>query len=759
MRRFLLVSFVLLSFGVATHGTAQLGDGTKGHEQKPLVPADQIPPATRLTPEEALRSFTLAPGIELEVAAAEPLVQDPVAIAFGTDGRLWVVEMRGYMPNLDGGGEDARIGRVVVLSDRDGDGRYDDSSVFLDKLVLPRAILLVGDGALVGAPPELVFWRDTNGDGKADHKVVVATDYGVRVDPARPYLANPENAPNSLFWAYDNWIYSAHYTKKFRYAHGEWETGTTEFRGQWGLSQDDVGRLYHNGNSNQLRVDVIFADYLTRNRHYPTLGGSHVTAAADQLVWPARVTPGINRGYQPDMLRAGRLKVFTAACAPWIYRGDLLPELYGNAFVAEPAGNLVRRNVLIAEDGEVRSRNAYDRQEFIASTDERFRPVNFATGPDGALYVVDMYRGVLEHRISLTTYLRRQSEERRLVHPQHRGRIYRVVRADKPAPRATRLGPLTTPQWVERLSHANAWWRETAQRILVERGEAAVASAVRTVAASGPKPLGRVHALWTLEGMDAIRRSDVLAALEDADPVVRVTGLRLSEAFLKDTDRAPLVARVRALTRDPSPEVQLQAVLTAGEVADPDLDVAVADVVRTHPRNTFLPDALYSGLSGRELELLERLITDPTWAADDPKANKILSSLSQGVFASRELRAVERILALAATMPDEAAQRRVALIEGFLSAAVTMRRPLRFVREPVGWPALEQHAANTERFAALDALMLWPNKPGVAADAVVTPLTLEQQGRFELGKTVFALCAACHHSSGNGLEGLGPPLV
>jgi hypothetical protein len=176
-----------------------------------------------------------------------------------------------------------------VLTDRNGDGKYDDSKVFIDQLVLPRAIALVGDGVLVGAPPELALWRDTDGDGKADKKDVVATDYGVRVDPKRPHLANPERAPNSLLWAYDNWIYSAAYTKKFRYVGGQWETGSTTFRGQFGLSQDDFGRLYHGSNSDSLRVDIIFSDYLARNPNYPRLAGTNVNGAENQLVWPASI--------------------------------------------------------------------------------------------------------------------------------------------------------------------------------------------------------------------------------------------------------------------------------------------------------------------------------------------------------------------------------------------------------------------------------------------------------------------------------------
>src|SRR6185436_2673005 len=251
----LIGSLIILGFTRTLH--TQIGDSQDkaGVVQKAIVPADQIPPAPALTPEEALATFKLAPGIKLELAAADPLIEDPVAISFGPDGRMWVVEMRGYMPDLDGTAENAPVGRVVVLRDRDGDGRYDERTVFIDGLVLPRAILVVGDGVLVGAPPELAYWRDTDGDGKADKKVVVATDYGVAVDPKRPFLANPERAPNGLLWARDNWIYSAAYTKKFRFKNGEWETGPSSFRGQWGLGEDEFGRFYHGSNSDQLRVD------------------------------------------------------------------------------------------------------------------------------------------------------------------------------------------------------------------------------------------------------------------------------------------------------------------------------------------------------------------------------------------------------------------------------------------------------------------------------------------------------------------------
>jgi len=330
----------------------------RGRGQQAPVPPMPPAPAPVLPTDAALKSLTVAPGYKVELAASEPLIHAPVAIQFGPDGRMWVVEMNGYSPVLGGEGEDAPNGRVVVLRDRDGDGRYDDATVFLDNLILPRSIMLVGDGLLVGSPPELAFWRDTDGDGKADSKQVIAADYGAKPNPKLPLSTNAELFPNGGLWAYDNWIYSAAYMKKFRYKDGKFETAPTIFRGQWGFTQDDYGRFYYNDNTHSLHGDVIFGDYLQRNPHYPRLEGTNVNIAAEEAVWPAHETPGVTSGGQPAReLRDGKLFKFTAACGPWIYRGDLLPDLYGNAFVAEPVGNLVQRKVLTAENGSIVGRN------------------------------------------------------------------------------------------------------------------------------------------------------------------------------------------------------------------------------------------------------------------------------------------------------------------------------------------------------------------------------------------------------------------
>ncbi|MSU67845.1 MAG: dehydrogenase [Opitutaceae bacterium] len=758
----LLLLVVAVDCAITLPAPAQIGDkqDKPGVVQTLIVPRELIPPSPALTPAEALKTFRVAPGFRLELVASDPLIGDPVAMTIGPDGRIWVVEMRSFMPDLDGNGEDAPTGRVVVLEDTDGDGRMDKRTVFLDHLVMPRAIMLVGEGALIGAPPKLWYCRDTNGDGVADEKIEVASDYGIQVDPKRPEIANPERAPNAPLWALDNWIYSAAYTKRFRFSGGQWSTATTTFRGQWGLSQDDDGHLFYNSNSDQLRSDILPSHYLGRNPIARITAGMNVNVATTQFVWPARVNPGINRGYQPEMLRDYKLKAFTAACAPWIYRGDLYGrEFYGNAFVCEPAGNLVKRNVLTAAGGTLSATDAYHESEFLASTDERFRPVSLSTGPDGALYVVDLYRGVLEHRISLTSYLRKQSEERGLDTPIGLGRIYRIVPEGKTVVVKPQLHRETPAQWVAHLSHANSWWRTTAQRLLVERSDASIVPALQQLATAGANPLGRLHALWTLEGMSRLDETTAIAALRDRDPRVRAAAIRVSEVFLKSEIRPKLLPKLIAMTTtEAAPFVQQQLALTLGEAGDKAADFAVATLVKRAPETAFLREAALSGLFGRELELLERLLSDAGWTVADRNAEKFLGSLAGCVFAARRSERTERLLALIAAQPP-AAPRTAALVDGILDTApATVKKPVKFTSEPTALAKLRQ--AGDSRVAKIAALMTWPGQPGAKPGSIISPLTPAQQASFELGKTLYgAICAACHQPHGLGMEGLAPPLV
>jgi mono/diheme cytochrome c family protein/glucose/arabinose dehydrogenase len=570
----LTVGLVSLLLSTTLH--AQKGD--KGDKNQPLrVPREKIPPAPPLSPEQALKTFKVAPGFRIELVASEPLVEAPVAMAFDPDGRIWVVEMRGFMPNVDGRGETEIPGRVVILEDSDNDGRIDKRTVFLDGLMMPRAITLIRGGALVAEPPHLWFCRDTDGDGKCDQKIEVASDYG---DPR-----NPEHTANGLLLARNNWIYSLYHAYRYRYLHEHWTREPDPNRAQWGLAQDDFGRLFYTANSDQLRGDLVPTHYLKGRPPGTKVPGFGAKIATDQTVWPSRVNPGVNRGYQPNTLRPdGTLARFTAACGTSIYRGDVFPaEFYGNAFVCEPAANLVHRNVLKEKDGVVTAASAYNKSEFLTSTDERFRPVNSYTGPDGALYIVDMYRGILQHRVYVTTYLRKQIEERGLDKPLDQGRIYRVVPDNKAPSAKPKLSTASSAELIGHLSHPNGWRRDTAQRLLVERNDASTVPDLKKLVQSSPNPLARLHALWTLEGVDQCDPATISIALADRESKIRAAAVRIAEPFLSSSrdvvSLSPTAGegqgegavlrtnQIFTLTSDPSADVQIQLALLLSQLA------------------------------------------------------------------------------------------------------------------------------------------------------------------------------------------------
>ena len=546
----------------------------------------KVPEAPPLVPEEAMETLRVAPGFRVELVAAEPLVEDPVAMAWDERGRLYVVEMRGFMPNVDGVGEQEPVGRVVVLEDTDADGALDRSAVYLDGLVSPRAIAAVSGGVLIGEPPNLWLCRSEAEAGGlprcASRERLL--DYG---DPDPDLL---EHTENGLLWALDNWIYNAKSDRRLRLRRGpegaSIEVDPTLFRGQWGIAQDDVGRLYYNTNSRYLYVDLIPADYaLSDPEHQPRGGGIGASERLvhDETVYSIRVNPGINRGYVDSMLRGdGRLAVTTSVSGLTVYRGDQFPATFrGDVFVPEPAGNVVAHfdlapgpvrdgvPTLVAEHRRYGDPDWVER-EFLASTDERFRPVDAKVGPDGALYVIDMYRGILQHVRYVTTYLREYILEHGLDRPIGMGRIYRVVwegDADEPAPvrrEAPALADATDR--IVSLSHPNGWNRDTAQRLLVENElDDADRDALRELARSAADPLARIHALWTLNGRGELDEATSLAALRDGNPWLVVHGLRAGEEMLAGS--AAGQAAIDELLDSSSAQVRTQALLTVGALA------------------------------------------------------------------------------------------------------------------------------------------------------------------------------------------------
>lgn len=796
-----VVAVVLVVSSITGHGDQ------RSPSNRPWPPGvQQVPDASPpLAPEDALKTFYMPPGYRLELVASEPLVQDPVAIDWDLERRLWVVEMPGYMRTVSGEGEREPTGRIVVLQDTDNDGRMDRRTVFADGLILARAIKVLDRGVLVGEPPNVWLMRDTNGDLRMDEKQLVTSQYGrLEVDP--------ENNANSFDWALDNRMYTAgQSTVQLRLKNGAFEVTSTLSRGQWGVTHDDAGRTYRNTNESALHIDLVPTTYFARNPNLLRTRGSYERLADANpdlnTVWPVRPTPGTNRAYQAGITRAdGSLARFTAVCAPLVYRGDRLPaELYGNVFVAEPAGNLVSRIIIDEDATGLRARKAYEGGEFLASTDERFRPVYLSNGPDGTLYVVDMYRGIIEHRVSLTVYLRDQIIKRHLEQPTGLGRIYRVVHHTTLRD-TTSLANASPADLVEMLTHPSGWRRDTAQRLLVERKARVVVPALERMTRSAEDPRTRLHALWTLDGLDAIEWPIVARALEDHSAHVRAAAIRIAERWLDGPDHRLRAAVLKRLD-DPDRAVRLQLAATLGTLPPDRLRAAaVLSLLERHGDDPVTLDIVLSGLRGREATVLDALMrigeaqTTQREAAITMLAATIVRGAQddsvQEVFAriavesglrwqrSAVLHGAE-IALLGAVMPGTPRQRATPAgaapcptcpgARGGPGGAYVFPPPepapnrhaaarargagLRLNREPAALSALAvRHDDLGARAARILARVTWPGKPGGAAP--VPPLTAEEQKRFDAGHEIYRnMCQACHQADGRGQDKIAPSLI
>jgi len=716
-----------------------------------------IPPSPVNSPEEALRSFDLADGVRIELVAAEPLVVRPVHMKFDAAGRLWVVEMPGYMRDIDGTGEDDPSGRVVVLEDSDGDGRMDKSTTFLDGLVMPRTLAFVKGGVLVVEPPRIWYARDTNGDLICDEKTLVASDYGE--------VGNPEHSANGLLPALDNWMYSAKSAVRYRFVNGDLRAEPTLFRGQWGITQDDAGRLYYNYNASPLHTDVIPGEYVVRaggvdlSKPRNLMGKAAVnrSIAEDKSLYPSRVTPLVTLGAS-DLRPDGTLKQFSSACAPLVFRGDGLPEAFrGNVFVCDPVGNLISRLVLTGDTVDSVATRAYEKREFLTSTDERFRPVAAEMGPDGALYIADMYTAIVEHKRYVTPYLRQQVLARDLGKFTATGRIYRIVSATTPRPRAVSLASAKPAELVRQLSSSNAWVRDTAQRLLVENRDSAAVPAIRDAVRVGRTPLGRLHALWTLEGVDALDLSTVVDGMRDADPRVRAAGLRLSERFLP-TSGGVLAENYRRLAADADGEVKLQLLLSLGQTTELWATQLLADLLKdSTPWWTVAAAA--TAVNGRELEFFNVLLGRADWSRGTAGQSELLEQLGWSMIHHPQPAQVGRFLALLSDRPRSDWR-----IGAALRGAASSKRVGAATRLPAPSVLVASLKVSTDaedrRLAENLATHLTSEDEARATPRSLSPMTPAEESLFETGRTHYALiCMACHQANGQGLPGVAPSLV
>lgn len=780
-----------------------LGRGISRTAQTRIPGLPEPPPAPVLPPEKAIGRIEVPLGFHVELAASEPMIEDPVAISFDPDGRLYVVEMRSFMLDIDRSGEGDPISRISLLEDLDHDGRFDKSTVFLDGLVLPRSVSAMHGGVLYVSDYKLHFARDDDGDGRADLNVLVDPDYGP---------GDIEHAPNGLMLALDNWIYNGGSSFRYRWIGDRLVKQSTERRGQWGMTQDNVGRLLYNVNNSQLLGDFTPPNYMGRNPHHITSAGLNLFVATDQRVFPIRMNTAVNRGYLPEVLdSSGRLHVFASSCSPVVYRGDNYPlEFVGNAFVCDPVANLVKRNLLFDDQLTLRSRFAYDDSEFLVSTDERFRPVNLVSGPDGALWVVDMYRGISQHGAFMTPYLRRESLERGLDQGIHYGRIYRVVSDSKrPAP-FPRLAALESSELVSHLAHSNGWMRDTAQRLLVERAHRTVLPDLLRVVKEKRQSLERIHALWTLEGIllnspgevsagktAAIRTAGAPAsagpslvvveaaselaqgvpgeevltacfqAMGDVDTDVQVAAIRVAESL---TSRDPaaqqdLLARMEGLASSESPEVCFQLALTAGNLPKPAAFPTLIRVASRHAQHALLRHAILSGLNGWELQFLQIVLSEPGWVGEQSGRGALLEALAAAVIRERDPQKCEMLLLLIASQEGTGAWRQTSLVEGVVGVVKARRfQPIELAAAPKMFAVLSrsENVRVREAAARLPEFFAWPGNPRnpTAPAPQEQDASPEIQSLNDAGKTLFRqVCAACHGLNGEGLRPLAPPLT
>jgi putative membrane-bound dehydrogenase-like protein len=482
-----------------------------------------------LSADEALKSFVLAsPDLKVELVAAEPEVVDPVAIAFANDGSMWVVELRDY-PYGPKGGEKPRS-RIKRLYDKNQDGRYETATVFIDEILFPMGVLPWRDGVVVTLAGEIAFFADRDGDGKADHKEIWFTGFAQE---------NSQLRANHPTFGFDGWIYVANGLRggTIVAARDDWKskgkpvalagfdfrfnplTGESEAvsgNGQFGLCFDDYGNRFICSNRNPVQHVVLEDRYIKRN---PFLAARKAIQDVAPFAENSKLHP-ISRAWTTSTLHANQ---FTAACGVQIYRGDALPpEFQGNAFTCDPTGNLVHREVLTAAGGTFTSSATDGDQEFLASPDTWFRPVNLSNGPDGSFYVVDMYRAVIEHPDWMPTELKTRKD---LLDGSDRGRIWRIA-AIEPATAQDRpnepIDQLSTRDVIELLEHRNAWHRDTAMRILLERNPHEVLDSLKLNWKQNKLTRSRVRVLWMLMSLEPRLTPAMLAWSETKNRDARV---------------------------------------------------------------------------------------------------------------------------------------------------------------------------------------------------------------------------------------------
>ena len=604
---------------VQNEDTHRLPDGVDRRSFTQLLGKTEPGPRS---PELSRESIKVRPGFTVELMAAEPLVMDPIALDWGPDGRLWVVEMADYPLGMDDQGKPG--GRVRYLEDTDGDGRYDQSTLFLDQIAFPTGVIAWRDGVIVSAAPSVFFAADRDGDGKAE----------VREDLYRGFgEGNQQHRVNGFERGLDNWLYLANGDsggsiesvktgqkvelggQDLRIRPDDGSLDLQSGRTQFGRHRDDHGNWFGCSNPTPVRHFVLADQYLRRNPHIaPPPARRDIARGDNTQLFPISRVLSHWSGYKPPPPGSGHK--FTSACSTMVYRDDLFGDAFKqNTFTCEPVHNAVHRRRLVPSGVTFQSVRPEDEAdfEFLASTDSWFRPTTVTTGPDGALWITDMYRLVIEH----PEWIDDQREKELFLRAGHdRGRIYRVYpTAQTPRP-ITKLGPLDSSQLVDLLASPGGRVRDLAQQLLVERKDPNSVPQLERMVLDAASPLGRLHALCTLDGITKVSKQTLQAALADESPTVRRHATRVCERLSEDSqllDAQLLQALEGCLDSDP--QVQLQLAYSLGQWSDLPVTKLLARLAVQAGEDPYIRAAVISSLGENNMtDFYELIAEDPATA-------------------------------------------------------------------------------------------------------------------------------------------------
>jgi len=634
------------------------------------------------SPTASLRSIRMRPGMAVDLMVSEPLVVDPVAFDWGPDGRLWVVEMNDYPMGVDGAGKPG--GRVKFLEDTNGDGRYDRATVFLEDLPFPSSIAVWRNGVIVTAAPDILYAEDTNGDGRADVKQTLFRGF---------HEGNQQHRVNGLRHGLDNWLYCANgdsggeieSTKtgkrvaiSFRDFRIQPDTGVLDpeiGQTQFLRERDDWGNWFGNNNSEPMWQFVLEDRYLRRNKNIAAPNPRHDVSVAPGAapVFPAsRTLPRFN-----DFNVVNR---FTSACDAMIFRDQLLgTQITGNSFVSEPVHNLVHREVMSQSGLLFSSRRPADEQqsEFLASSDNWFRPAQIRTGPDGGLWIADMYRAVIEH----PEYIPKDWQQRlNLRAGDDMGRLYRVLPVSaKPRP-IPRLDKLDTAGLVAALDTPNGWQRDRVQQMLVWRNDRSAAPLLKKLAAECTRPVARLQAICALDGLQSLDEAVLLRGMTDSEPGVRRHAVRLAESRLANLPK--LAEAALRLAGDPDAHVRMQLAYSLGEWPERRAGETLATIALADATDLYMLAAVMSSASPKHLDgMIDRMLA--ATAGKDPPEELMQKLLSLATSYDNDKALVRLLAALA--RPDARgafADWQIAALAGLLDTLDRKNLPLaKFAKE------------------------------------------------------------------------------